>query len=58
MPEEVVLAHAEIPWMKMRAIRNIVAHQYFDVSPEVLWRSATEDLPILAGLLRRLLDSE
>ncbi len=46
-------AHQEIPWAYMRGMRNIIAHEYWGVDIEVVWRTALNDLP---GLLQRLHD--
>ena len=56
VPEGIVQAHPELPWDDMRRMRNIVAHVYFGVSHEVLWRTIQNDLPGLPPLLRKLLD--
>jgi uncharacterized protein with HEPN domain len=55
VPDEVAAAHPELPWAEMRAMRNVVAHQYLGVMLETLWKTATEDLPGLVDPLRRLL---
>lgn len=55
VPEEVVAAHPELPWPEMRGMRNVVVHEYFGVTHETLWKTAREDLPSVAGLLRTLL---
>ncbi len=55
IPKEVVAAHPEIPWADMRAMRNVVVHQYFGVTSETLWKTAREDLPPLVEPLRKLL---
>lgn len=55
IPENVVAAHPEIPWAEMRAMRNIVVHEYFGVTNETLWKTAREDLPPLAVKLAPLL---
>ncbi len=52
IPEKVVAAHPEIPWAEMRAMRNIVVHEYFGVTNETLWKTAREDLPAIVGPLR------
>jgi uncharacterized protein with HEPN domain len=41
----------------MRAMRNVVVHEYFGVTHETLWKTAREDLPGLIEHLRRLLGS-
>ncbi len=48
-------AHGEIPWAEMRALRNIVVHEYFGVTNETLWKTAREDLPAIIEPLRKLL---
>jgi uncharacterized protein with HEPN domain len=40
----------------MRAIRNILVHEYFGVDPSIVWRTIQDDLPKLELDLRRLLD--
>ena len=38
----------------MRAMRNVVVHEYFGVTLETLWKTAVEDLPRLLEQLRPL----
>lgn len=44
-----------IPWREAVGIRNRLIHAYFDVDLDVLWRTATEDLPELLLSLNALL---
>ena len=55
MPSEITAAHPEIPWADMRAMRNVVVHEYFGVTDETLWKTAREDVPALIEPLRKLL---
>lgn len=55
VPDDVVSAHPELPWQDMRAMRNVVVHEYFGVTHETLWKTAREDRPGLVEPLRRLL---
>jgi len=50
-----VAANPDLPWPEMRAIRNVVVHEYFGVTHETLWKTAREDLPALVERLRRVL---
>lgn len=43
--------HSEIPWRTIRAMRNRVAHAYFQVNIELVWETATVALPDLAASL-------
>jgi uncharacterized protein with HEPN domain len=57
LPPEVIDAHPELPWAEMRAMRNVVVHEYFGVTSETLWKTAREDLPAIIEPLRALLAS-
>jgi uncharacterized protein with HEPN domain len=58
IPEDIVAAHPEIPWAEMRAMRNVVVHEYFGVTNETLWKTAREDLPPLVESLKTLLSDK
>jgi uncharacterized protein with HEPN domain len=58
LPEAVQASHPEIPWAEMRGLRNIVVHEYFGVTNEMLWKTAREDLPTIIEPLRKLLAEE
>lgn len=36
-----------IPWSNIKGMRNIVVHDYGSVDEELLWETATEDIPVL-----------
>lgn len=50
--------HPELPWAQMRAMRNVVIHQYFAVDLKILWTTATEDLPRLKQQIDQLLQPQ
>ncbi len=52
--EEVQEAHPEIAWHLMRRMRNRLVHDYFSVSPRILWDTIQQDLPPLADSLLKL----
>ena len=47
-------AHPEIPWRKIIAQRNILAHEYGDIQDDIMWRLATVSIPELVALLEPL----
>jgi uncharacterized protein with HEPN domain len=55
VPDDVVAAHPEIAWRLMRGIRNRLVHDYFGIDPKILWDTVQNDLPPLAGPLKRIL---
>jgi len=46
-----------VPWAEMAGMRNRLIHGYFDVNSEIVWRTATVDVPALARLLHQLHES-
>jgi hypothetical protein len=55
VPDEVQAAAPQIPWRKMKAMRNIAAHEYFGLDLATVWQTATVDVPPLKPLLEVLL---
>jgi uncharacterized protein with HEPN domain len=47
--------HADIPWNDAYQLRNQVAHGYFKVDLEIVWRTIHTDLPQLAKQIQTLL---
>ncbi len=54
VPEDVVAASPQIPWARMRGMRNLAVHEYFGIDVNVLWDTVTINLPALLPLLREL----
>lgn len=48
----------EIPWPQIVGMRNRLIHAYVDISLDVLWRTATRNLPPLIQALERIIASE
>lgn len=36
-----------IPWHKISGLRNLVAHEYGNIEPEILWKTIHNDIPTL-----------
>ncbi len=47
-------AHAEVPWALMYTMRNRVAHGYFKVDHELVWKTIHADLPGLRAQVAML----
>jgi uncharacterized protein with HEPN domain len=48
-------AHADIPWGDVIGMRNRLIHAYFDISLDILWRTAKMELPELLPKLEAML---
>lgn len=49
--------HSEIPWRDAVSMRNRLVHGYFDIDLDILWRTATVEVPELTRLLEQLLET-
>ena len=47
-------AHADVPWALMYTMRNRVAHGYFKVDFELVWKTIYSDLPQLRDQVSQL----
>ncbi len=45
-----------MPWRQIKALRNIVAHHYGTVDPEVLWEIINDDIPELERYCNMIMD--
>jgi uncharacterized protein with HEPN domain len=52
--EESRTAHAEIPWNAISGMRNRLIHGYFDIDAEIVWKTATVEIPTLLPRLLAL----
>lgn len=48
-------AHAEIPWRKIIAQRNVLVHEYGDVDDDLIWNLVAVELPPLVDKLQTIL---
>jgi uncharacterized protein with HEPN domain len=55
IPAEIRQEHPLIKWKDMAGMRDKLAHEYFGVDSEILWRTATNRLPQLKPLIEELL---
>ena len=55
IPQEIEQRYADVPWQEMRGMRNILVHEYFGVSIQILWHTIKYDLPPLLPKLKTVL---
>lgn len=55
IPEDVRLAHSEIPWRQIIAMRNQLIHAYLGVDLDVVWDVVQVELPLLIQQLKALI---
>ena len=51
---EFAASHPEVPWEDIYLMRNRVAHGYFSIDLDIVWRTIQRDLPKLEQQVREL----
>jgi uncharacterized protein with HEPN domain len=49
-------SHSDIEWIKIKGLRNIVAHDYFGIDAEEVWQIILDKIPELKFDIEGLLD--
>jgi len=47
IPHDFRIAHPDIPWKQMAAMRNLLIHEYFGVNEGLVWQTVQVRLPAL-----------
>ena len=58
LPDEVRAALTGINWRELSGMRTFLVHRPWDVNTQVVWESATEDIPVLLTELRRVMTKQ
>lgn len=58
IPPDIRDRYSEIRWKSAVGMRNFLIHEYFDVSLLEVWKTATEDLPVLKKQIQNILDEK
>ena len=57
IPEEIKNNFSEIPWNKLKGIRNRIVHDYFGVDVNIIWEIIQKDLTGLKNQIELALKS-
>lgn len=52
-----ISGYPDVPWAKMRGMRNVMIHEYFSVNVRIVWTTVRDDLPELKQLIEAVLTS-
>ncbi len=50
--------HPELPWARIRGMRNRMIHSYDDIDMTIVWDTAEREIPLLIPQLERLVPPE
>ncbi len=54
IPEEFKNHNPQIPWRDIGDMRNILIHAYFEIDYIIVWKTATELIPVLKKQIEQL----
>ncbi len=55
VPDSLKKSYPEIPWKSIAGMRDKLAHQYWQIDVEVIWKTVNNDLPILKRMILEIL---
>lgn len=58
LSQEFQTTHADIPWQRIRGLRNHLIHAYGDVDQVAVWRVLQHELPNLLSFIEPLVSDE
>jgi uncharacterized protein with HEPN domain len=58
VPETLQLKYNNIPWREMKALRNILIHEYFGINTLIIWNIATKDMLQAKEMILKLIQEE
>lgn len=56
LTKEFKQTHSSTPWQVIEKMRHVLVHGYYTISPEKVWETVQEDLPILKSQIETLLN--
>lgn len=58
LPGHLKEKHREVEWQDIKDFRNLLTHEYFGVDLEIVWKIIEDDLSVLLGAIREIMQTE
>src|SRR5688572_24361795 len=55
LPQDVTSLAPEVPWRSIRAMRNLIVHDYAGIDAQIVWKTVHERLPELKAAATAML---
>lgn len=56
IPDSVRSQYPDIPWRDIAGMRDKLIHDYFNTDLEIIWKAVQEDVPLLRGMITKVLE--
>ena len=56
LTKEYKQSHQSVPWLVIEKMRHVLVHGYYTISPEKVWETVQEDIPLLKEQIKALLN--
>ncbi|WP_457637354.1 HepT-like ribonuclease domain-containing protein [Oceanithermus sp.] len=56
LPDEWKQQYGDVEWRKIAGLRDVIAHEYFQLDEEILWDVVSNKLPELERVVSRMLN--
>lgn len=56
LESDFVTNNPEIPWREISDFRNVLAHEYWNIDLEIVWKAATEEIQVLKRALLPIIE--
>lgn len=47
LPDDLLASREDVDWHGIRAIGNLMRHEYYRIDPDIVWNVVSDDLPAL-----------
>ena len=54
---EFLMGHPQVPWRRIKGLRDIINHDFMDVDHRLLWETTRKDLPDLHRRIKSIVNS-
>ena len=58
LPQRIRDLHQDVPWRQIAGMRDIIIHEYFGITLNMVWIVSTIDIPSLKSKIEEILKSE
>lgn len=56
LPHSLRRRYPQVPWKDIAGMRDILAHGYYDIDLEIVWKTVQQDIEPLRNAVRQILD--